>query len=278
MGFDGLRVLSLESRRSAEMETLLRKQGGEPFVAVSMREVPLENQAEEAFAFAERLLRGDFDGVILLTGVGTRMLWKTLAARYPEEELKAAFAKTTLVVRGPKPSAAVRDIGLTPDILIPEPNTWRELLATMKDRPEKQLAVQEYGKPSTELMNGLAAQGRTATPVRVYGWELPEDTGPLREAAGRLASGGFDVVLLTTSMQLVNLMKVAAEEGIDRQVIEALQSIFVGSIGPTTSETLEEYGLKPDFEPSHPKMGLLVNEAAGLAAATLAAKSPAAKR
>jgi len=265
MAFDGLRVLSLESRRAAEMETLIRKQGGEPFVAASMREVPLEYQADEAFAFADRLLEGDFDGVIFLTGVGTRMLWKTLVARYPEPDLKAAFERTTIIVRGPKPSLAMREIGLTPDVLVPEPNTWRELLATMEGRSEKRLAVQEYGKPNPELMNGLAAQGREATPIRVYGWDLPEDTTALREAAARLAAGGFDAVLLTTSMQVVNLMKVSAEEGIAQQVTEALQSVFVGSIGPTTTETLEEYGVKPDFEPSHAKMGLLVNEAAALA-------------
>ena len=73
MPFDGLRVLSLESRRSAEIETLIRKQGGEPFVAPSMRETPLEENAE-AIRFAESLLNGEFDAVILLTGVGTRML------------------------------------------------------------------------------------------------------------------------------------------------------------------------------------------------------------
>ncbi|HYA16401.1 MAG TPA: uroporphyrinogen-III synthase [Bryobacteraceae bacterium] len=262
-----MRVLALESRRCAEMETLIRRQGGDPFVAASMREVPLEAQAAEAGAFGAALLRGDFDGVILLTGVGTRMLWKALAARYPEEDLRAALKKVTLIVRGPKPSAAIRELGLVPDVLVPEPNTWRELLQTMEGRPEKRVAVQEYGKSNTELLNGLAAQGRKVTAVRVYGWDLPEDTSGLREAAARLATGGFDVVLFTTSMQVVNLMKVAAEEGIDRQVIEALQSAFIGSIGPTTTETLEEYGLRPGFEPSHAKMGLLVNEAAAILSA-----------
>ena len=67
-------------------------------------------------------------------------------------------------------------------------------------------------------------------------------------------------------------MKIAEEEGIAKQVVESLQSSFIGSIGPTTSETLEEYGLKADFEPSHPKMGLLVNEASGLAAQVLVKK------
>src|ERR1700734_3752225 len=113
MPFDGLRVLSLESRRAEEMATLIRKQGGEPFVAPSMREVPLHRQ-EEAFAFAGNLLQGEFDCVVLLTGVGTRLLWKTLSTKYPEDDLRSALRRLTLVVRGPKPSAAVRELGLAP--------------------------------------------------------------------------------------------------------------------------------------------------------------------
>lgn len=254
-------MLSLESRRAEEIATLIRKQGGEPFVAPSMREVALEEHGE-AFAFADRLLRGDFDCLILLTGVGMRLLWKTLLTRWPEAELRSAIEKLTIVVRGPKPSAALREIGLIPNVQVPEPNTWREVLTVMRNRSEKRLAVQEYGKSRTDLIDGLRQMGKDVTTVRIYAWDLPEDTGPLREAAARLIAGGFDVVLLTTSMQIVNLMRIAEEEGIEQQVKEALQSAFVASIGPTTTETLEDYGLKADFEPSHPKMGLLVNEVA----------------
>jgi uroporphyrinogen-III synthase len=271
MPFDGLRVLSLESRRADEIATLIRKQSGEPFVAPSMREVPLEEHGE-AFAFADRLLRGEFDCVVLLTGVGTRLLWKILLTRYPEEDLKTALHKLTVVVRGPKPSAAVRELGLVPDIQVPEPNTWRDVLATIRERREKRLALQEYGESNTDLVDGLRALGKDVTQVRIYGWDLPEDTGPLRQAAAKLIAGEFDVVLLTTSTQIVNLMKIARDEGIEQQVLEALQSAFIGSIGPTTSETLESYGLKADFEPSHPKMGLLVNEAAALAGKAIADK------
>jgi uroporphyrinogen-III synthase len=271
MPFDGLRVLSLESRRAEEMATLIRKQGGEPFVAPSMREVPIE-QHDEAFAFAGRLLGGEFDCVILLTGVGTRLLWKALLARYIERDLLASLQRLTLVVRGPKPSAALRELGLTPSVQVPEPNTWRELLGVMRDRPESRVAIQEYGKSNTELIDGLRALGKEVSPIRVYGWDLPEDTGPLRQAAAKLIAGEFDVALFTTGTQIVNLFRIAADEGIERQVVEALQSAFVASIGPTTSETLEVYGLKPDFEPSHPKMGVLVNEAAGEASRVLAAR------
>ena len=266
MGFNGLRILSLESRRALEMSTLIRKQGGEPFVAPSMREVPLEKN-DEAFIFAEALLNRDFDCVVLLTGVGTRLLWKALLTRFAEDDLKTALRKVTVVTRGPKPSAAVRELGLVPDVQIPEPNTWREVVAVMQARPEQRIALQEYGESNTDLIDALRACGRYVTPVRVYGWELPEDTGPLRHAVRKLVAGEFDAVLLTTSTQLVHLMRIAAAEGIADQVLAAMRSVFIGSIGPTTSETLEEYGLKADFEPTHPKMGLLVNEAAAVLAA-----------
>jgi uroporphyrinogen-III synthase len=271
MGFNGLSVLSLESRRAQEMSTLIRKQGGEPFAAPSMREVPLERN-DEVFNFGDALLRGDFDALLLLTGVGTRLLWRTLLTRFAPDDLKTALRKTIVVTRGPKPSAAVRDLGLVPDVQVPEPNTWREVLAVMQSRPENRIALQEYGESNVDLVEGLRAAGKRITPVRVYGWELPEDTGPLRAAAGKLAAGEFDVVLLTTSTQLIHLMKIATAEGLAEQVLAALRKAFIGSIGPTTSETLEEYGLHADFEPSHPRMGLLVNEAAECAAAILAAK------
>ncbi|HEX4273884.1 MAG TPA: uroporphyrinogen-III synthase [Bryobacteraceae bacterium] len=253
------------------MATLIRKQGGEPFIAPSMREVPLDAHAE-AFAFGERLLRGEFDALILLTGVGARLLWKTLLTRHDESELTRALANLTLVVRGPKPSAAVRELGLVPDVQVPEPNTWREVIATMQSRPESRIAIQEYGESNTDLTDGLQALGKEVTPVRLYGWDLPEDTGPLRQAAAKLIAGEFDVVLLTTSTQIVNLMKIAEEEGIAQQVVESLRSICIGSIGPATSETLEDYKLKADFEPSHPKMGLLVLEGGAIAANVLAGK------
>ena len=261
MPFNGLRVLSLESRRAEEMATLIRKQGGDPIIAPSMREVDLEKH-DEAFAFGTRLIHTEFDCLILLTGVGFRLLWKTLLTRHTETELKTALQKLTLVVRGPKPSGVVRELGLIPNVQVPEPNTWRELLTTMQPRPETKIALQEYGKSNPDLISGLREQGRDVTPVRIYGWDFPEDTAPLRHAAARLAAGEVDAVLLTTSMQLVNLIRIAEEEGIAPQVRAALSKAFIGSIGPTTSETLEEYGLKADFEPSHPKMGLLVAEAA----------------
>jgi uroporphyrinogen-III synthase len=261
MAFDGLRVLSLESRRAVEIERLIRNQGGEPFVAPSVREVPLE-QNMAALAFAERLFAGGFDMAILLTGVGTRLLNQVIETRWPAGSFADALRKIAVVVRGPKPAAVMREWGVPIAITAPEPNTWREVLAATEGRPEKRIAVQEYGRASEELIRGLKERGAEVTQVPVYQWELPKDIEPLREASRKLALGEIDVVLFTAAIQVEHLFRVAEQIGLADAIRNGMARAVVASIGPTTSETLREMRLPIDFEPSHPKMGILINELA----------------
>jgi len=112
-GFAGLRVLALESRRSAEMARLIENSGGIPTVAPSMREVPLESNTE-ALEFARVLLEGEFHVVIFLTGVGTRTLARAVETAYPREKFAEALRRVAVVARGPKPIAALKELGVTP--------------------------------------------------------------------------------------------------------------------------------------------------------------------
>jgi uroporphyrinogen-III synthase len=272
MSFAGKRVLSFESRRAHETAELIRKHNGVPIVAPSMREVPIEEN-ESAFQFAQQLFAGHFDMVIFLTGVGTRFLTKLITTRYPLEHFTEALRNLTVVARGPKPSAALRELGVPVTIQVPEPNTWREILQVTEGRPERRIAVQEYGKPSVELHDGLRHRGAEVTAIAVYEWDLPQNLEPLREAAHLLVARDIDVTLFTSSIQLVHLMRIAAEMEIEEAVSAGLSQTVIGSIGPTTSETLKEYGFEHDMEPSHPKLGLLVKEAAEKSNSLLARKT-----
>jgi uroporphyrinogen-III synthase len=200
--------------------------------------------------------------VILLTGVGTRAVESVLAPHHGAGAFAAELKKVAVVPRGPKPQAVLREWGVPWAVSVPSPNTWRELLAAIVDRPERRVAVQEYGKTNEDLIAGLRDRGCDVTAVRVYQWALPIDTAPLREAARRLAAGEFDVLVLTTSMQLPHLAQMADEEGVAVPFAAALRQMAICSIGPTTSESLEDMGLHADMEPSLPKMGILVKEAA----------------
>jgi uroporphyrinogen-III synthase len=262
-GLAGLRVLSLESRRAVEMAKLIANYGGKPIVAPSMREVPLESN-KEAIAFARGLARGDFDVILFLTGVGARALAKVAETQYPREQFIDKLRKVTIVARGPKPLAVLNEFSVPVAVTAPEPNTWRDLLQALDSSNislgGKRLAVQEYGEANAELISGLIERGAKVTQVPVYKWELPEDTAPLRHAAQALVDGAIDLALFTTSVQIVHLLKVAKDMQLG--VRESLAKIIVGSIGPVTSEELREQNVHVDFEPEHPKMGFLVNEAA----------------
>jgi uroporphyrinogen-III synthase len=273
MPFDGLRVLSLESRRAAEIERLIQGQAGVPFVAPSMREVPLEENPQ-AFDFAARFIQpgGDFDMVIFLTGVGARLLRQIVETRYPPNTFADALRRVAVVVRGSKPAAVMREWNVPVAVSVPEPNTWREVLKATENRPERRIAIQEFGRSSVELVEGLRGRGAEVTTVPVYQWDLPLDLGPLREAIRRISAGEFDVLLLTTSVQVTHLLRVANELGMEQAVRAALRRMAIASVGPTTSEALREHGIEPDFEPSHPKMGFLVNEAGAKARQVLESK------
>ncbi len=266
-GLAGLRVLSLESRRAAEMAKLIENYGGRAIVAPSMREVPLESN-KEALAFARTLDAGGFDMVIFLTGVGTRALARVVETMYPLEEFAAALRRIAVVARGPKPVAALKELGVPVTLAAPEPNTWRDLLRSLDEKADtlplkdRRVAVQEYGASNPELLAGLGERGAIVTRVPVYQWALPEDTGPLRDAVQAIARGEIDVALFTTSIQIVHLLRIAEEMNLEKEVRRGFARSLIGSIGPITSQELREQGFEADFEPAHPKMGFLLNEAA----------------
>jgi len=271
----GMKVVSFESRRAKEMAELIRRYGGEPIVAPSMREVALsENRA--ALDLLPQLEAGDFDLLILMTGVGTRTLNELLLTRYPQERILAALQKTQLVVRGPKPVAALKELGLSPALTVPEPNTWREILSTLDssiDLKSRRIAIQEYGIANPELVSALASRGASVTPIPIYRWALPEDLAPLRAAIEKILSGAVDVALFTNGAQVEHLFKIAAYDKAEEQLRQACRNLVVGSVGPVCTQVLQQFGLTPDIEPVHPKMGALIAEVAARAREVLSTKS-----
>jgi uroporphyrinogen-III synthase len=116
----GLKVVSFESRRAAEMAELIRRYGGEAITAPSLREIPLtENRA--ALELLPQIEAGRVDILILMTGVGTRTLNQILLTQYGKDRIVAALKGVRLVARGPKPLGALKEMGLQAAAAVPEP-------------------------------------------------------------------------------------------------------------------------------------------------------------
>ncbi len=264
-GFGGLRVLAFESRRSAEMSKLIENNGGKAMVVPAAREVPAACRTGLS-EFAASLLQGNLDLVIFLTGVGTRALAQAMEQFCTREALSVALSRVSILARGPKPAAALRELGVPITWNVAEPNTWREILQLFDEKgvvlKDRRVAVQEYGVPSRELLAGLSQRGAKILTVHVYDWVLPEDRTPLKNAITALEQKHIDVTLFTAAVQIHHLIEVADEMNAREPLIRALNETTIASIGPVTSEHLREYGIRVDLEPTHPKMGFLVSEAA----------------
>jgi len=263
--FHGLRVLSLESRRAPEISKLIATYSGKPLSAPAMREVPLKENPE-AIRFSRELIAGHYDLVIFLTGVGARALRQAISEELSADKFIQALRLVQVAARGPKPLSVLREWNVPVAFTAPEPCTWHELLAGLHDLPgglhAKRVAVQEYGVSNGEFLGALKERGAIVTAVAVYQWALPIDVEPLRTAISEVLTGKVDVALFTTSVQVIHLFRLAEEMGESDKLRDALNRMMIASIGPTTSETLGNHGVHVDLEPSHPKMGVLVKEAA----------------
>lgn len=261
-GFSRLAVAAFESRMATEMVRLIERYGGRPFVIPALREIPIQDNAA-AFRFGARLIDRQVDILILMTGTGTTALFEILRSRHPLPSIMAGIKQTAVVARGPKSIAALKTLGITPTLTVPEPNTWVEVVSTLDEyRAVKglRIAVQEYGASNPDLLEALSQRGAEVFPVPIYRWALPEDTGPLKQVLGKIIEGSIQVMLVTNAAQIDHVIQLLEQEGITKQFKEACRKIVVASIGPTASERLRHYDLPVDFEPSHAKMGTLVKE------------------
>lgn len=266
-----LRVCSFESRKQSEMRSLLERCGAQTTIAPSLREVPLADNVA-VFGFLDQLLAGKVDAVLLMTGVGARALLDVVETRLDRSAFLEALQRCCVIVRGPKPTAVLREWGCRIDHRASEPNTWRELLEVIdagllfpgssspQNAKGRTIAIQEYGLPSRELYESLSQRGAVVLPVPVYRWELPQETGPLEAAVRSTVAGEFDILLFTSAQQIRNVLEIAERLGLREPFRAAVNRLIVGSIGPTCTEALREAGVRVDLEPSHPHMGHLVRE------------------
>jgi uroporphyrinogen-III synthase len=265
----GLRVVAFEARRAAELTRLLERHGADVLSAPAMREAPLPKSPAVA-ELARALEAGDVAALILLTGVGTKALAAQLAS--DTADVAVLLGRARIVARGPKPLAALRELGVGGAIPVPSPNTWREVLATIDGlglAPGSLIAVQEYGGPPTDLLTGLAARGHRVLAVSVYRWELPADTTALRRGIQAILAGTADVAVFTSATQIEHAFRVSDDAGALRN---AFAQVVVASVGPVCSEALEAHGISVDLEADPPKMGPLVARVAERAAVLAATK------
>jgi uroporphyrinogen-III synthase len=273
--FNGLNVLALETRRGAEMATLIENYGGVATVAPSMRE-DKQDISERLSDFAARMRAAPEEQVLVcMTGIGTRLFFQDLEKYDPA--VYAQLGSIQLLSRGTKPTQALKALGFFP-VTAARPHTYREVqdsLLELKLRGQ-QITILEYGESTPPpLVAALVEEGAAVFPVPVYRCAPPIDSSPLEAAVQSVIAGKFQVLLLASGTQAVHFLGCARGLGLEAELRRSLRGMVVASIGPACSEALGELRLTFDLEANPHKMGILVRAAAERSASLLERKRAA---
>jgi len=257
---NGQTVAILESRLGEQLAGLVAKRGGKPVWAPALAEVPDVDPRYIADLIREWQAK-PVKAAIFQTGVGTHALFKTTDALGLTDTLLALLTSAQVVVRGPKPTAALRSRKVRIDLTALEPFTTAEVLAALHELPlqGERVVVQRYGARNAELEQALQAKGVTVIEIPTYRWSLPADTQPLANLIAALERGEIASVVFTSASQARNLFDFAQSLGKSADLAANLNSTLVASIGPVCTAALKQHGINAGLEASPPKLGPLVN-------------------
>ena len=252
----------LEGRMPSELAALVSRHGGDPVNAPALREVPLPMR-QDVQDMVDAICRRTVEAAVFLTGVGARALINAADELGCKDEFLSALHDTKIICRGPKPVAVMRQNSIPIALIAPEPFMSEDLVSAVKDTGwdfrGKRVALQHYGEINAYLRGELVAMGAEVMEASLYAWELPEDTAPVVDAIRRIIARDVDAVMFTTQSQVRNLMRIADDNSMARDLQDAVaEDIVVASVGPVCSRALREHGIAPHVEPEHPKMGPLV--------------------
>jgi len=244
----GQRVLVTRSRQQAsQLSQGLEALGAEVFEAPTIRVVPPTDWGEVDQAVKEI---GGYDWLILTSGNGV----EALADRLAVLQLDARhLAGVKIAAVGEATSEALsRRLGIRPDF-VPQRTMGEALGQEMVEREavggrSVLLLRADIARPALPRLLGEA--GAKVTELVVYQTKIADGLpGEVMEA---LSGGGIDWVTFTSSSTARNLVELLGE---DRSFLEGVKT---ASIGPVTSQTMAELGLKITVEASESNVGGLV--------------------
>ena len=255
----GRTIAFLEARRAAELGDLVKRHNGVPFAAPCLQEIH-QADAPQLRAAVQQLCKPSVGWVIFLTGVGASTLFEAALGLGLEQTFKDALSQKQVVVRGPKPAAALRKLGVRIDVAALAPYTTAELRQALADvdLQGSTVAVQLYGGPNPELRAWLESKGATVLEVAPYSWAPPQDDAPVVGLLDALDSRRVAALAVPGAIQVEHLLGIARRYGRETTLRASLERVPIAAQGPVCEAALVNQGLHASLVPPHGHMGALV--------------------
>jgi uroporphyrinogen III methyltransferase/synthase len=244
----GRRVLVTRAREQASaLSDLLREKGAEPVEFPVIRIVTNDDHAELDGALASL---ASYDWVIFTSANGVKAVRERLDAAGRDAR---AFGSAKVAAIGPATADALREMGIRADF-VPSQFVAESVVEEWPDRDMAgKRALLPRAREARELLpDRLREMGAAVDVVTAYVTE--RDASSSEEIRQRLLDGDIHFVTFTSSSTVRNFVEAVGAENLEA----ILQHTRVVSIGPITSETARELGVRVDAEaPEHTIPGLV---------------------
>ncbi|GGG73908.1 uroporphyrinogen-III synthase [Corynebacterium pelargi] len=237
----GWRVLVPRAKDQAgPMSARLASHGAIPQEVPTISVEPPRNPAQ-----LERAIKGVVEGryqwVVFTSVNAVKAVWEKIR----DFGLDArAFAGVRIAAVGTKTAHAVRELGITPELL--PPRTRQNAAGLVEVFPEYVEDLDPVSRvllPRADIATEVLVEGLSAA-----GWEVDDVTAyrtvraapPSAEVRDMIKTGGFDAVCFTSASTVRNLVGIAGKPH---------QRTIIACIGPMAKAAAEEAGLKVDVVP-----------------------------
>src|SRR5262249_15809254 len=153
--------------------------------------------------FVRQVTSGNLDAMIFLTGVGARYLVAAAESMGMKEPFLQALNRMTIVVRGPKPVAALRQFAVHVDVIPDNPTTEGVIEALrVRDLESFGVGVELYGTPNPQLVSSLESRGAKVSAIQVYAYGAASDTTAVNALIDKILRDEIQVIAFTSAPQV----------------------------------------------------------------------------
>lgn len=198
---NGRTIALLGARKTEEISKIVHNLGGVPLVRPAQGTVFLDDSHLEEDV--TRLIAGEYDWIILTTGVGTELLYKTAVKMEAEARFIEALQSMKIAARGYKTANMLKKLGLRP-LIRDDDGSTAGLVRNLEGHlfGDVKVALQLHGDPAPLLMNWLDEQKVEHKEILPYE-HIPPETETMRLTDRRNSWRKIDSVVFTSAPRLV---------------------------------------------------------------------------
>ena len=243
-------VVTRPREQALDAGRLIEAMGGKPYFLPTI-EIKAPPDFSATMKLLDALTAGKVDFVILMSVNGVRHLLEAADSLGIKDQLRQNLRKTAIMAVGPKTAEELEKNSIRVD-LIPEKYTSEGILQALQQHgaSRKTIYIPRTSEAPPELAEKLREKGSTVVELHVYESQLPHDSAISERFLKDLTNESIDAIVFSSSLGAKNFTKMLTPYITKDKLLNLINGkVTIVAIGPVTTKTLTELGLRVDVIP-----------------------------